>query len=407
MKKTAGVLLTLIMLLTAALVFFACDKTPEFAPNGICISENYVFFPEKSNNLHNAKLRTAFEKFYNEEQQPYSFDINSSYEIHNYVGKKVSKKHHIDIFEVRQESYSYFFLSYKDKVLPLNGGNTKKCRYYLTNFAITDIDNNGYIEILTSVSCIRKNGYYDRENSSVVRIYDSKTDYALSLYNYDFPTFFKEDENGVVTIYNAIYQPRFFDDVEDGIYDPLSFYYIDTKEYSDYVVFESPKLNTINFDFKQRSFEASCNLFNIVGTVNVIEDKFPYLFKDQSPYPIAFEIEFTMTYLGEPFSYVVAGNLPIRPSAKFVSDDKIIAPNMISSRWWYPPAKYEVVTGQKTVVNRNFFYVYEYLNAVGTYDLVISYDVDYNGGYSEEFPDVAPVSVHDQVVIEDFLTITA
>ena len=393
MKKLLVIVLSIILIVA----FFGCSpQESKYAHNGIYTGENYVFFPTAKSNLHNSELKEAFENFI-ASSNPY-WTPAPDYEVYNFVDAKTSKRYDIDIFQTyhkKEEQVQYYVRQGQD-VYALSSASSiyTTC---LTNCAITDIDHDGNIEILVACLVI----FDDTNNHSNVYVIDTNTKTSTSLTYYDSASYFKESEDGVVSIYNlSTGKTPAQKDGESGVLDRS---YFDKAT----VLADAPMLNTINFEFKQRFFEASCNLFNIVGTVNVIEDKFPYLFKDRYPHSIAFEIEFTMTYLGESFSYVAASNFPISPSAKFVSDDKIIAPNMISGRWWYPPAKYEVVTGQETVVKSNFPCVYEYLNAVGTYDLVISYDVNYDGGCSEEFPDVVAVSVHDQIVIEDFLTITA
>lgn len=387
----------LVLILSAILIvaFFGCNpQESKYAPNGIYTGENYIFFPSEKSTLHSNELRETFEHYIAEYHPDWT--PSPDYEVYNFVDAKTSERYDLDIFQIyqKQEGHVRYFVRHGQDVYRLSS-TISRYSACLTNCAITDIDRDGNIEILVGCLVI----FDDYDNHSNVYIIDTSTKTSSDITYYDSASYLKENEDGVVSIYNLPEGKTPL--VMHGIGGVLHRFYHDRAT----VLADSPMLNTINFDFKQQSFEASCNLFNIVGTINVIEDKFPYLFKNQFLYNIAFEIDFSMTYLGEPFSYVGASNLPISPSAKFVSDDKIIDDYMISGRWW-DPTKHEVVTGQETSVKSNFRWDYEYLNAAGTYDLVISYDVNYNGIYSEIFPDVVAVSVHDQIVIEDFLTIT-
>lgn len=386
MKKVL-IILTVMLLLAFTLTFFACNKEPVFAPNGICVSENFIFFPEERNDLHNAELREAFDKYCEGNKQPFWFDKDSNYELYNHIDRKTSKKYGLDIFEVCQKSYTIFFLKYKDNVVSLCGGNTNRYKYYLTNFAITDIDNDGHIEILTSVSYNVVDGFYD--NQSRVHIYDSKTNTGLHLANFDFPTFFKEDEHGVVTIYNIIHQPRSFEDIENSIYNSSFFYNEDLHEYGDYAVFESPMLNTTKFNFKETSFSASCDLFSVEATVDFGTIAFPYNLKTGDR---IFKISANITYLGEPFVHIEHDTTLNIFNISFVNETiSYSIPSIMSG--WFAMTEFSIETGKKIYDFFRFFETANYTLPAGVYDIVITF----------QSPD-APVC--DQIVLEDFLTVT-
>ena len=97
MKKVL-IILTVMLLLVFTLTFFACNKEPEFAPNGICVSENFIFFPEERNDLHNAELREAFEKYLDVHT---NLDATQSYTVYNFLNEEISEKYDLDIFEIQ------------------------------------------------------------------------------------------------------------------------------------------------------------------------------------------------------------------------------------------------------------------------------------------------------------------
>lgn len=400
MKKTAGMILTLIILLTAALVFFACDKTPEFAPNGICISENYIFFPTAKSDLHNSELKEAFENFI-ASSNPY-WTPAPDYEVYNFVDAKTSKRYDIDIFQTyhKEEERVLYYVRQGQDVYALSSANSVYTTC-LTNCAITDIDHDGNIEILVACLVI----FDDTNSHSNVYVIDTNTKTSTGLTYYDSASYFKESEDGVVSIYNlSAGKTPAQNDGESGVLDRS---YFDKAT----VLADAPMLNALKFDFKGQSFEVSCDLFN--AEVTVVENDnmhmHPYLFADRL-IRLPFEIEVHMTYLGAPFEYVEPSYDPKPSTSKLLLDGYILGyyTSTINSRWWEPPTKHSVETNQQFATSTfNIVPVNELQNIVGTYDLVVSFDVEYNSEYSEEFPEVSSVSIHDQIVIEDFLTITA
>lgn len=396
MKKLLVIVLSIILIVA----FFGCSpQESKYAHNGIYTGENYVFFPTAKSNLHNSELKEAFENFI-ASSNPY-WTPAPNYEVYNFVDAKTSKRYGIDIFQTyhkKEERVRYYVRQGQD-VYELSAASSRYTTC-LTNCAITDIDHDGNIEILVACLVI----FDDTDIHSNVYVIDTNTKTSTSLTYYDSASYFKESEDGVVSIYNlSAGKTPAQKDGESGVLDRS---YFDKAT----VLADAPVLNNLKFDFKRQSFEVSCDLFN--AEVTVVENDnnmHPYLFADHL-IRLPFEIEVHMTYLGAPFEYVEPSYTPNLSTSKLLLDGYILGyyTSTINSRWWIPPTKHSVETNQQFATSTfNIVPVNELQNVVGTYDLVISFDVEYNGEYSEEFPEVSSVSIHDQVVIEDFLTITA
>ena len=94
--------------------------------------------------------------------------------------------------------------------------------------AITDINNDGYIEILTAINTFadRTTSYYC---TSFVRIIDTKLKDIIEIVNYKNINYFKENEAGIISIYNANGVMPVVDDLHDGILDGKYFTSIRTR----------------------------------------------------------------------------------------------------------------------------------------------------------------------------------
>ncbi len=398
MKKIL-IILTVMLLLAFTLTFFACNKEPVFAPNGICISENFIFFPEERNDLHNAELREAFEK-YVAQNHPY-WDVDTDYALYNHVSEEISKKYNLDIFETHhvESEQIRFFVKHKDSVKELFSINTSRAGC-ITNCAITDVNNDGYIEILIASSVL----FGLNDSHANVYILDTKTDHLLEATRYDEVVFLKENDDKVVSFYT----------LEEGthFYKSCSVNGVFNSAFSDKatVLAVVPELNTTKFSFKDTSFTASCDLFDVVVQVEDVDSSFPYLIDGEYGFHyldiLAHAIKVRMTYLGEPFTYI--GNTTYLPGVipQLVKNEKSVSASSITPLWGPMPTKHTVTTGMEIDSSLRIclsgYKPYE----VGVYDLILTYSINEPGGTYEEFGEIAPVSVYGQIIIEDFLTVT-
>lgn len=399
MKKVL-IILTVMLLLAFTLTFFACNKEPVFAPNGICVSENFIFFPEERNDLHNAELREAFEK-YIAQARPH-WDVGTGYALYNHVNEEISKKYNLDIFETHhvESELIRFYVKHKDSVKELFSIHTSRAGC-ITNCAITDVNNDGYIEILIASSVL----FGLNDSHANVYILDTKTDYLLGATCYDEVVFLKENDDKVVSFYT----------LEEGtdFYKSCSVNGVFNSTFSDKanVLAVVPELNTTKFSFKDTSFTASCDLFDVVVQVEDVDSSsFPYLIDGEYGFHylsiLAHAVKVRMTYLGEPFTYI--GNTPKLPGVipQLVKNEKSVSASSITTLWGFMPTKHTVTTGMEIDSSLRIclsgYEPYE----VGVYDLILTYSVNEPGGMYEEFGEIAPVSVYGQIIIDDFLTVT-
>ena len=252
----------------------------------------------------------------------------------------------------------------------------------INHIAITDINNDGYIEILTAINAFaeRKTSYYC---ASFIRVIDTKSKDSIKITDYKNICYFKENEDGIISIYNTNGVMPVVDDLHDGILDG-KYYDIATN------LFDTPVLNTSHYEFEERYVKTSCDLFEVEVTINDESIKFPYLFKSTytSPY---FTINVKMTYLGDTFSYISPDGYLDGATVSFVNDN-----NSIYCEGWGAPdvvTTFVIMTGME--IEREYKY-HEYLNAlneVGIYDMVITYE-------NEE------TNLKESIVIKDFLQVT-
>ncbi|MBR2484941.1 MAG: hypothetical protein IKB54_01145 [Clostridia bacterium] len=349
--------------------------------------------------MHNAELREAFEK-YVAQYQPH-WDIGTDYALYNHVNEEISKKYNLDIFETHhvESKQIRFYVKHKDSVKELFSIHTSRAGC-ITNCAITDVNNDGYIEILIASSVL----FGINDSHANVYILDTKTDHLLEATLYDEIVFLKENDDKVVSFY-TLEDGTDFDIISsvNGVFNPA---FLDKAN----VLAVVPELNTTKFSFKETSFTASCDLFDVVVQVEDVDFSFPYLIDGEYGFHyrdiLAHAIKVRMTYLGETFTYI--GNTPKLPGVdpQLVKNEKSVSTSSITPVWGFMPTKHTVTTGME-IDSSLGIYLSDYKPyEVGVYDLVLTYSVNEPGGTYEEFGEIAPVSVYGQIIIEDFLTVT-
>ena len=113
------------------------------------------------------------------------------------------------------------------------------------------------------------------------------------------------------------------------------------------------------------------------------------------------------TYLGETFTCISDYSYLPRAVPTLVKNEKPVYTSSISPLWGLVPTKHTITTGME--IDSVFYIVvskYEPYE-VGVYDLIFTYSVNEQGGTYEDFGEIAPVNIYGQIVIKDFLTITA
>lgn len=357
------------------------NNTSDKEISAINTQANFTFFPAPKSNLNNKELQTAYEAYMIECNR----DLSSwgNYEIYNFTSEDIYNKYNLDVFEVSYEKSSYYFVKYNDTVYQISPFDLSNINSHCINhIAITDINNDGYIEILTAINSFadRKTSYYC---ASFIRIIDTKSKNSIEITDYKNINYFKENEEGIISIYNANGIMPVIDDLHNGILDE-KYYNLATN------LFDTPVLNTSLYEFKEKYVEASCDLFEVEITINDGSIKFPYLFKStySSPY---FTINVKMTYLGDTFSYTSPDGYLDGAVVSFVNNDSLIncegwgAPSVIS--------KFTILTGMEIEREYRYHEDLNIVNEVGIYDMVITYE-------NEE------TDLKESIVIKDFLQVT-
>ena len=342
---------------------------------------NFTFFPSPKSNLHNKELQIAYEAYMVESN--WKLSSKGPYEIYNFTSEDIYNKYNLDIFEVSYEKSSYYFVKHNDtvyEIAPFDMSNNNS--HCINHVAITDINNDGYIEILTAINTFadRTTSYYC---TSFVRIIDTKLKDSIEITNYKNINYFKENEAGIISIYNANGIMPVVDDLHDGILDK-KYYELATN------LFDTPLLNTSHYEFKEKYVKASCDLFEVEITINDDSIRFPYLFKSSYTSP-HFTINVKMTYLGETFSYTSPDGYLDGAIVSFVNDA-----SSINCEGWAAPdviTKFFIETGME--IEREYRYNEDLniVNEVGIYDMVITYE-------NKE------TNLKESIVIKDFLQLT-
>lgn len=359
----------------------ALSEEPTEEKKTINTEANFTFFPTEASDLHREELAAAFEAYRAERSM--DLQLQGEYEIHSYVTPEISERYDLDLFSASLSQFVFYFVKQGDTLYPITpfsmGTNNSNC---ISHVGITDINNDGHIEILTAVNAFadRKSSYYC---ASFLNIIDTNTKHAIHMTDNDDVNYFKENKDGVLCIYNANGVMPVVKDLQNGKLDEK--YYEKAKN-----LYDTPELNTANYSFRQRFTEAACDLFRVEVTVNDGSIQFPYLFATTYT-PPAFEVVVKMTYLGEPFSYTSPDGYLDGAVADFVN-----ANGKITREGWGAACvvqKFFISTEQ--VIERTYDY-YESLrevNAEGVYDMVITYELD-------------EIGLKESIVIKDFLTLT-
>lgn len=342
---------------------------------------NFTFFPSPKSNLHEKELQIAYEEYMIE----HNWDLSpwGTYEIYNYTSEEIYNKYNLDVFEVYYEKASYYFIKYNDILFQISpfdlSHSNSQC---INHIAITDINNDGYIEILTATNSFADRGR-DYYCTSFIRVIDTKSKNSIKITDYDNINYFKENEEGVISIYNADGIMPVVEDLHDGILDE-KYYNLATN------LFDTPVLNTSHYEFDEKYVKTSCDLFEVEITINDGSIKFPYLFKSTSNSPY-FTINVKMTYLGETFSYTSPDGYLDGAVVSFVNND-----STINCEGWGAFAvitKFVITTGMEIEREYRYHEDLNVVNEVGLYDMVITYE-------NEE------TNLKESIVIKDFLQVT-
>lgn len=356
-----------------------CDKCEMILSNvnndSVATFDAVTFFPTERSELNRDELKEAFKVY--EADFPYY----GEYEIYNITPVEYSEKFDIDIFQVLYEKNSLYYLKYKNDVYMVSPfAMNNENEHCITHVAITDINDDSYIEIFTAVASYSTKGRYC---SSFVQITDTLTKTYMDFIDYSSINYFKKNEDGLISIYNMGTNYPVKGDITNGKLDE-KYYDLATN------LFETPVLNTSKYTFKERTLTASCDLYSVEITISDYSILFPYL-SSKTHTPPSFKIDVKMTYLGESFSYTNGNSYLDGATVTFVNEESKILPEPVFASDVITP--FYIYTGM--VINSDYFYneYLDNLNKVGIYDMVINY----NNTTS---------NVDETIIIQDFLEIT-
>lgn len=345
---------------------------------------NFTFFPTEASDLHRAELREAFEAY----RVDNSLDVQTlgEYEIYSYVTEEISQRYDLDLFEVRSEMNIWFFVRqgegiYQITPFSFNVG-PNEVSHCPVHVAITDINADGFIEILTSINNFQERGTKDY-CTSYITIIDTRSGHVNELFDYDGVSYFKENRDGVLCIYKTTGRIPLVTDLNNGKLDES--YYEKAKTLS-----QTPKLNNARFAFKSYVTEAECELFRVEITIKDDYIQSPYLF-EYALYNPYFEVTVKMTWLGESFSYTSPDGYKDGATVTFVSGENQIS--RVGGSAAAVVSRFSVSRGE--VIERTYKHPVDprVSFAEGVYDMVVTYEL-------------REIGLSESIVIEDFLTLT-
>ncbi len=382
MKK----LIASIIILSFCIIFLAsCSQIGDvfngfFNQTSINTQSNYFFFPTEKSQLHIEELTKIAEDYF--AQHSNMLGVGENFEIYNLISESDSEKYNLDIFQVQFENYSFYLAKHNDDVYHLTTFSvSNELANALNHIAITDINGDGYIEIL---SCCVTASSKSPATSNVV-IVDTKTKTSCDFFDFYEGNliYFKENEDGVISIYSTNGKSPTYNEIQSGNF-AAEYYNLAT------TLVETPVLNTSEYKFNKDKLKAACELYSVDIEIIDSDVKFPYLLKSTYP-PKAFSINVKMTYLGKSFSYVNGTSYMDGATVSFVNSE-----DRIDCEGW---GELTVVTPMMIttgmIIDRTYIYRdnVENLFAPGVYDMVITYKNEHN-------------NINESIVIENFLTVS-
>lgn len=344
-----------------SLVSFCSCQNPSSSINDAAIytGANYTFFPTERTKFNVDKLTNDYENYLKENNIDYSH--LGDYEVYSNISEEDKNKLNMDLFTVEYKEMGNYYVLYDGVIYELDyfSNINNNC---ITHIGITDVNNDGHIEILSaSISFADRETYY--YCTTFIKVIDTKTKSSTNFYDYNNIDYFKENEDGVLCIYNANGVYPLDKDLVNGKMDE-KFYYLSTHLY------DVPVLNTSKYEVKGETIYKKCSLYEVEVTFIEHNIYFPYLFEKSyfNPY---FEVKVKMTYLGKPFTYTNPTAYLDGATVNF----KNFKNEILYDSWGEFDAieEFTIETGQ--VIERTYRYTTSknYPHEEGVYDMIINY----------------------------------
>lgn len=262
-------------------------------------------------------------------------------QIYNYMPEDYANQYNIGAFEVRNEGYSYYYLWHDGEICSVSIGANPNANFSgFVHFFLSDMNGDGYFELLAS-------HYLDsRLKITYITAYDSETKVFASAWSiYDKVAFFKNTGDGW-----AIYTS------EDNNIDNV------TAIYSD--IYKNP----YTYSFAQKTYQVTASDYQADITIEEGTINFPLYFKNLI---LRFHVKTSLTWLGETFSYENSTTYLDGAYTEFFNETKCLTCEGIVAGDAITP--FTICTGQVIENSYDFHDYSEARNAVGVYDMKISY----------------------------------
>ena len=274
-------------------------------------------------------------------------------EFYNYMPRYISAKYNIDAFKVIYNRGEYTFaevyIRHNGRISPVDPfGTLPHDNSGFVHFAMTDLNSDGYYELLSSYGSSSTSRAGDKRFSSYITVIDSKTDnYKRSIIPcYDGFIYFKPNEEKRICAYVS--------EMKDIV-----------KATTLYTEFE---INNYKYEFLTENFSMESENYKVDVTIGEDTINFPVLF--QGSY-VTFIVNIKMTYLGETFTYTNPTGYCNGAEPLFKNSE-----NEIHTDPWFETdveSTFTIKTGQVIERTYEFSRWYNSPEAEGVYDLCIEY----------------------------------
>ncbi len=338
-------LLLMFIFVVCSIFIVGCDNKTEV---------NSVFFTTGKTDLHRDELKKVYSNYAIENVQ----DIYKSdeYEIYNLIDGENSEKYNLDIFLVSSYEYDCYYVIHQDDIYSLGQYKIKEYRSNgISNIAISDINNDGEIEIFISIILLQDENFC----SCTTHIIDTFSKKMIQLVDYEGVVFFKKRNNKIL-LYDTNGIKPIKSDIVNGKLDE-KFYNLATN------LFEKPKLNKKEYKFANNFIKEKCDLFEIEVIIEENTINFPYIFKNVQS--VGFSTIVKIKFLNEELNSIANDESLISLFIYFEDDKKIIS--MDNDQNTLNGVMYYIYPGKEITDLYYYFNGVNGKNKLGTYDLKI------------------------------------
>ena len=309
-------------------------------------AEYITFYPSGASDFNIESIQADFLK------SQYYCEKYEYKEYYNYMPEEISKAYELDAFQVVYNRGSYVFavsfIRYKGEIYPVERfGTSHPEGSGFAHFALTDINSDGYFELLSSYTTYWYSGGEENFQTKIT-VLDSKSGICKTQIGCctDGYLYFKPDEDNRIGAYVSAKK-----DVHNA--DTL---------YTEFLV------NPSRYQFLTKEFSKQATNYKVDVTIDESSLAFPVRFKGVE---IGFAVNVRMTYLGETFTYTNATTYCKSAEPRFEN-----AENKIQMDGFFEGQAITTFTIEKgQVLDRSYDFSYGYyeLDKEGVYDLYIEY----------------------------------